>query len=214
MKFWCILIVTFFIAGSLLACGAVSDTPAKVSNLSESSRESTEIGTTEEDVTVVKPSPPPIPTPPLSTAPVELIPGRVRNAYPSNSELGQVEYQRDADGWNVDLKVQPSSVPDRGEWAGYCWDLSAVDGTRHSELVLEFANVSEAAEVEVKLERENNKIQEAVLQYLKEGTIEIDLSTYPRVRSEIARVCIMALGRATAKKPTTVKFKLSKVFVK
>jgi hypothetical protein len=137
---------------------------------------------------------------------MELIPGRVRNAYSSKSEVGAVEYKRDAGGWRLSLTAPPATVADHGEWAGFCWDLSPVDAKTYSNLVIELPEVTRESEVDVKLERQDNKVQEVVQQYLKRGSLDIDLSNFPKVRSELARLCIMAIGRPGAPAPTNAKF--------
>gem|GEM_PF-7111700 len=157
--------------------------------------------------TATHPSPSePVPTPQLHPMVVELVPGRVKNAYPSKSTRGVVNDQRTADGWRLHLTAQPSTDPTRGEWAGFCWDIAAVDGSSFTTLGLELPEVTQGAEVEVKLEREKNDVMEAVLRFLQKGEVRVDLTSYPRVRPEIARLCIMAIGRPAAKGPTSTSF--------
>ena len=138
--------------------------------------------------------------------PIDLVPGRLRNAYQSKSDRGVVNYARTEAGWTISLVAPPSADPNRGEWAGFCWDIAPVDGTAFGKLRIDLAQVDKGAEVEVKLERQSNDIQEAKLEFLKQGTLRIDLTTFQRVRAEVARLCIMAIGQPTAKAPTETTF--------
>jgi len=147
-------------------------------------------------------------------APFELVPARVRNSYLSKSDPGAVDFKRDAGGWTISLQAPPSAVPDHGEWAGFCWDLSPVDASAYTTLVLEIPEVPQEGEVDIKLERSDNHIQDVSQQYLKKGSLEIDLTNFSRVKSELARLCIMAIGRPTAKTPTKAKFVLARALLR
>ncbi len=154
-----------------------------------------------------------VPGVPVKPPRVELVPGRLRNAYPSTSPNGSVKVERNGDGWALFLSAQPSKDPKHGEWAGYCWDIAPVDGKSYAQLGFELAEVSKGAEVEVKLERGSNEIQEAVLRFLQKGETRIDLSAYPRVRPEISRLCLMAIGQPTATAANTAKFVFKSAFL-
>lgn len=149
----------------------------------------------------------------MKPLPVELVPGRLRNAYPSNSPAGIVKAERTAAGWTISLAAPPSKDPKRGEWAGYCWEVAPVDGTAYTQLGFELSEVSKAEQVEVKLERASNEVQEVVQRFLEKGELKVDLSAYPRVRPEIARLCIMAIGQPTASKPSTATFVFKRAFL-
>jgi len=213
----CVVLMT---GSAVLGCSGQQvqpATPANTSLVTASSGQPTPLVAPSSDATAPRPIvAATTPEPPKPTRPeaLVLVPARIRNSYPSTSPKGISTAERLGKGWNVSLAVAPSKDASRGEWAGYCWEIAPVDGTQHDSVSIELPEVRSEAEVEVKLEMLNSQVQESNMQYLKQGTIDIGLSVFPKVRPEIGRVCIMLLGRSIDKGPKKAEFVLSQVVLK
>ena len=88
-----------------------------------------------------------------------------------------------------------------------------VDGRApYKQLHVVVPSVEIPAEVEVKLERAQNKFQERVMRLTTVGELTAELTAFPRVRPEIGRFCVALQGKPSA--PAHAKFTVGRVFLR
>jgi len=146
--------------------------------------------------------------PPSKYPDLELVPARFRNGFPITSPKGAAKGTREGeDRWRVELSVGADAKQD--EWAGYCWEFAPVNGENYRKLAIQIGEVASPAEVSIKLERPDSRLQDAVKRFLQAGKIEADLSTFDRIVPEIARLCIVLSAPKGAASPAPITFVFS-----
>jgi hypothetical protein len=93
-------------------------------------------------------------------------------------------------------------------WAGYCWDINLVDLRSHGNLHVVFSEIAEAAELQFKLEGEDNRNQDRVLRF-PASEVVIPLDSFPHVRDKVARFCLILAGKLGSADATRASFTVS-----
>ena len=153
------------------------------------------------------------PPEPSGGAALEIIPGRVRTNYISKSDGATATVDRNAQGWHLTLSAPAAQAERKAESAGYCWEITELNATKFSTLALDLSQVSQAGEIQVRLEQQDATVQEAKLEYLTQGILVVDLANYPLVRPALARLCLVASGSPDTPAATRADFVLRRALL-